>query len=620
MLIYIVRRLIVMIPVTILISVIGFIIIQAPPGDFVSSYIAGLEAQGEIIEPELIDSLRARYGLGEPIYVQYWKWVSSFVEGDLGYSMIYREPVVDIIAQRLPSSFTISLLSLFLVFAIGIPIGVLSATKQYSLADYSFTVVGFLGVATPNFLLALVGLWLLFKWTGTVAIGLYSPEMQNAPFGLAKFLDLLGHIWLPALIVGTAGTAELIRTMRANLLDELPKQYVTVARARGVKPTKLLYKYPLRIAINPVISTVGWLLPVLVEGEVLVSLVLGLPTIAPVLLDSLMQQDMFFGDQHHYDTGHAYAHWHASIRYSACHRGSANKGGSIVSQSADPAMGMHTAGSGGPSDSLLTVRNLQTHFFSREGVVKAVDGVSFDIRPGEILGIAGESGCGKSVTSQSILRILPKNGKIVEGEIFFKYGDRTVDLIQEDADGAVLRDIRGKEIAMIFQEPMTAFSPVHTVGDQIIETIRIHQQVSKEEAHEQALEMLRRVGMPNPARNIDQYTFNLSGGMRQRAMVALSLSCRPKLLIADEPTTAVDVTIQAQMLELLRDIQADLGMAIIMITHDLGVIAELTDRVMIMYLGQGSRAWNCGGRLPPTTAPLHAWTALVHPEDGAWPC
>ncbi|MDE0311802.1 MAG: ABC transporter ATP-binding protein [Caldilineaceae bacterium] len=257
-----------------------------------------------------------------------------------------------------------------------------------------------------------------------------------------------------------------------------------------------------------------------------------------------------------------------------------------MSQSADPAMGIHTAGSGGPSDSLLTVRNLQTHFFSREGVVKAVDGVSFDIRPGEILGIAGESGCGKSVTSQSILRILPKNGKIVEGEIFFKYGDRTVDLIQEDADGAVLRDIRGKEIAMIFQEPMTAFSPVHTVGDQIIETIRIHQQVSKEEAHEQALEMLRRVGMPNPARNIDQYTFNLSGGMRQRAMVALSLSCRPKLLIADEPTTAVDVTIQAQMLELLRDIQADLGMAIIMITHDLGVIAELTDRVMIMYLGK----------------------------------
>lgn len=293
MLLLIAKRLLVMVPTVITISLVGFAIIQAPPGDFVSSYIAGLEAQGDIIEPELIDALRARYGLGLPFHVQYWRWVTNFVQGDLGYSMVYREPVLDIIIQRLPSSFTISLLSLILVFLIGIPIGILSATKQYSPVDYAFTVVGFLGVATPNFLIALVGLWLLFLWTGNVAVGLYSPEMQNAPFSLAKLLDLLNHIWLPALIVGTAGTAELIRTMRANLLDELPKQYVTVARARGVGSHRLLYKYPLRIAINPVISTVGWLLPVLVEGEVLVSLVLGLPTLAPVLLRSLLQQDMF---------------------------------------------------------------------------------------------------------------------------------------------------------------------------------------------------------------------------------------------------------------------------------------------------------------------------------------
>ncbi len=239
-----------------------------------------------------------------------------------------------------------------------------------------------------------------------------------------------------------------------------------------------------------------------------------------------------------------------------------------------------------PAESLLSVRNLRTHFFSREGTVKAVDGVSFDVKPGEILGIAGESGCGKSVTSQSILRILPRNGKIVSGEILFHYGGQTIDLATADPDGKLIRDIRGKEIAMVFQEPMTAFSPVHTIGNQIVETIRIHQDVSREEARTQAIEMLRRVGMPNPVRNIDQYTFNLSGGMRQRAMVALSLSCQPKLLIADEPTTAVDVTIQAQMLELLREIQADLDMAIIMITHDLGVIAELTDRVLIMYLGK----------------------------------
>ena len=238
------------------------------------------------------------------------------------------------------------------------------------------------------------------------------------------------------------------------------------------------------------------------------------------------------------------------------------------------------------ADTLLSVRNLQTHFFSREGAVKAVDGVSFDIKPGEILGIAGESGCGKSVTSQSIMRILPKNGKIVGGEILFNHANQTIDLATTEPEGRLMRAIRGKEIAMIFQEPMTAFSPVHTIGNQIIETIRIHQPMSQAEAREQAIEMLHRVGMPNPGRNIDQYTFNLSGGMRQRAMVALALSCRPKLLIADEPTTAVDVTIQAQILKLLREIQADLGMAIIMITHDLGVIAELTERVMIMYLGK----------------------------------
>lgn len=289
---YIVRRLIFMVPTLMIISLVGFTIIQAPPGDYVTSYVAEMEARGDLIEPELVEALRVRFGLGQPVYLQYWYWVSNFAQGKLGYSSIYREPVLNIIAERLPASFAITLLSLILVYLIGIPIGVLSAAKQYSMADYTFTIIGFLGVATPNFLLALVGLWLIFLWSGKAAIGLYSPEMQNAPFGTAKVLDLLNHIWLPALIVGTAGTAELIRTMRANLLDELPKPYVTVARARGVGATKLLYKYPLRIAINPVISTVGYTLPTLVEGEVLVSLVLGLPTLAPVLLRALLQQDM----------------------------------------------------------------------------------------------------------------------------------------------------------------------------------------------------------------------------------------------------------------------------------------------------------------------------------------
>ena len=235
---------------------------------------------------------------------------------------------------------------------------------------------------------------------------------------------------------------------------------------------------------------------------------------------------------------------------------------------------------------LLSVDNLATHFFSQEGVLEAVDGVSFDIHAGQALGIAGESGCGKSVTAQSILRIVPKNGKIVSGEINLFQDSEAVDLVQLDDRGQEIRRIRGGEIAMVFQEPMAAFSMVYTIGNQITEVIRLHQECSPGEARERAIEMLRRVGMPMPEQTIDAYPFALSGGMRQRAMIAMALSCHPALLIADEPTTAVDVTIQAQVLELMKDLQRDMGMALIVITHDLAVISELCDRVMIMYLGK----------------------------------
>jgi peptide/nickel transport system ATP-binding protein len=235
---------------------------------------------------------------------------------------------------------------------------------------------------------------------------------------------------------------------------------------------------------------------------------------------------------------------------------------------------------------LLSVRNLSTHFFSREGIVQAVDGVSFDIRRGEALGIAGESGCGKSVTAQSIMRIVPRHGRIVDGTILLESGGEIIDLVKLDWQGAPIRQIRGKVISMVFQEPMSAFSMVYTIGNQITEVIRLHQQCSQEEARERAVEILRRVGMPNPGQNIDAYPFALSGGMRQRAMIAMALACRPSLLIADEPTTAVDVTIQAQVLELLKDLQQEFGMALMVITHDLAVISELCDRVMIMYLGK----------------------------------
>ncbi len=237
-------------------------------------------------------------------------------------------------------------------------------------------------------------------------------------------------------------------------------------------------------------------------------------------------------------------------------------------------------------DVLLSVRNLSTHFFSREGVLRAVDGVSFDIKRGEILGVAGESGCGKSVMAQSILRIVPTHGRIVDGEMLLQHDDEIVDLAQLDWRGDKIREIRGATVSMVFQEPMTSFSMAYTIGNQIIEVIRLHQKVDEREARSRAIDILRRVGMPQPEQNIDAYPFALSGGMRQRAMIAMALSCHPLLLIADEPTTAVDVTIQAQILELMKDLQKEMNMAMVVITHDMAVISELCDRVMIMYLGK----------------------------------
>jgi peptide/nickel transport system ATP-binding protein len=246
-----------------------------------------------------------------------------------------------------------------------------------------------------------------------------------------------------------------------------------------------------------------------------------------------------------------------------------------------------------PRPPLLSVRNLKTYFPQDEGTVKAVDGVNLDLYPSATLGIVGESGCGKSVTARSILRIVDRPGRIVDGEIQFRRpaadgasGGGMVDLAKLPSNGPEMRSIRGAEIALIFQEPMSSFSPVHTVGNQIIEAILLHQKIGRRDARDRAIEMLRRVGVSSPEERIDQLSNQLSGGLRQRAMIAMALSCNPTLLIADEPTTALDVTTQTQILELLRRLQREDGMAIMLITHDLGVVAEMATDVAVMYLGR----------------------------------
>jgi oligopeptide/dipeptide ABC transporter ATP-binding protein len=237
---------------------------------------------------------------------------------------------------------------------------------------------------------------------------------------------------------------------------------------------------------------------------------------------------------------------------------------------------------------LLQIQELRTYFDTMDGEVRAVDGVSFSIAPGRTLGLVGESGCGKSVTAASILRLLPRRtSRIVGGEILFqRNGGDVVDMAKLNPDGSMIRSIRGNEISMIFQEPLTSFSPVYTIGSQIAEAVALHQGVNKQEARQRTIRLLEQVGIPNAAQRFDEYPHHFSGGMRQRAMIAMALSCNPRLLIADEPTTALDVTIQAQILELMKELQHELGMAILIITHDLGVIAEMADDVAVMYMGK----------------------------------
>ncbi len=241
------------------------------------------------------------------------------------------------------------------------------------------------------------------------------------------------------------------------------------------------------------------------------------------------------------------------------------------------------------TQSLLDIRDLKTYFYTDDGIVRAVDGVSLSIAPKKTLGVVGESGCGKSITAFSTMRLIPSPpGKIEHGQILFHKGPESdpIDLTQLNPKGTQMRDIRGNDIAMIFQEPMTSLSPVHTVGNQIAEAIRLHQNADKKEARERAIDALNKVRLPRPDRQVDAYPHELSGGMRQRAMIAMALSCNPSLLIADEPTTALDVTVQAQILDLMRHLQSDIGMAIMLITHDLGVVASMADYVAVMYLGK----------------------------------
>jgi len=294
MLRFAINRLIAMVLILWAVSFVAFAIIQLPPGDYLTTYVATLSANGDRVDPAAIDALRRQYGFGEPYIVQYWKWISGILlRGDFGQSFEWKAPVTDLIWGRLGNSILVEGLAVVVTWLVALPIGVYSAVRKYSLGDYLATVGGFIGLAIPNFFFALILMYLSFVWFGANIGGLFSPQFESARWSLPRLWDFLSHAWAPILVLSLSGTAELIRILRANLLDELKKPYVTTARAKGLSEFRTIVKYPVRVALNPLVSTLGWLLPALVSSSVIVSVVLNLPTAGPMLLRSLTSQDMY---------------------------------------------------------------------------------------------------------------------------------------------------------------------------------------------------------------------------------------------------------------------------------------------------------------------------------------
>lgn len=282
-----------MIPTLFAISIITFVIIQLPPGDYLSTYIAELQSQGENVDIAKIEALRAQYGLDKSMVEQYCFWVLGLLQGDLGFSFEYQLPVSEVVGDRLLLTLILNFTTIIFIWLVSFPIGIYSATHQYSWGDYGLTFVGFIGLATPNFLLALILLYFANVWFGTSIGGLMDPIYIDQPWSTAKFLSILEHLWVPVVVIGTSGTASMIRRLRANMLDELQKQYVITAKAKGLHPLKALIKYPLRTSLNPFIADIGNMLPQIISGSAIVSMVLSLPTTGPMLISALQSQDMY---------------------------------------------------------------------------------------------------------------------------------------------------------------------------------------------------------------------------------------------------------------------------------------------------------------------------------------
>jgi peptide/nickel transport system permease protein len=293
MLRFIITRLLLLPLLMLLFTVVVFAMVQAPPGDFLTSYVAMLASSGSSMDAAQVEALKQQFGLDQPIYIQYLRWLESLVRGELGLSLEYQRPNTELIGERMLVTILLALFAFVITWIVAIPAGIYSAMHKNTALDYLFAILNYVGVATPNFMLALILMWICFSHFGLMITGLFSPQYTQAPWSVARFIDLLKHIWLPGIVLGVAGTARLMRIMRANLLDELNKPYVVMARAKGMSEWALVVKYPVRLAFSPIISTIGWYLPQLFSGSLIVATVMNLPNIGPLLLRSLIQQDMY---------------------------------------------------------------------------------------------------------------------------------------------------------------------------------------------------------------------------------------------------------------------------------------------------------------------------------------
>ena len=552
---YIARRILWALFVLLAISFITFVMFSVLPSSDPVVLRAGRNAT-----PEVRDAVRHALGLDRPWYAQYWIQLKALVgHFDFGRDYFNGTSVRAELLDRLPATLGLVFGATIVWLGVGIPLGILAAVRHGRASDRAGMGSALLFMSAPPYWLGLLALFLFANDIGTVPIfegaGTYpaSGNLFTDPVAVAPTL------FLPWLVLAASLAGIYARFMRASLIDVLGEDYIRTARAKGVRERDVIWRHGVRAAITPVVTILGVDLGVLLGGAILIETVFAIPGIGDLSYTAIKSGNLPLDPGHGADRGAVHRHPQRARRHRL-----------RVPRSA-----------GALPMSLLEVRDLRVGFAGDEGVAAAVDGVSFSVAAGGALGIVGESGCGKSVTALSVMGLLHGVGTArVSGTARFD----GVDLLAAGAEE--LRALRGGRIAMVFQDPLSSLHPLKRSAAQVVEAIAVHRSGSRAAARARVVELLGLVGIPEPARRFDSYPHELSGGMRQRVMIAMALANEPALLIADEPTTALDVTVQAQILELLARLRAELGMALVLITHDVGVVAQVADEVAVMYAGR----------------------------------